>query len=122
MSIPNKERGEVLVTLANRDYVLRPTFEALAHVESRLGTGIVALLRSISAGQFGVREVAAVIHAGIEAGPDKGASHVEVGRLVVDAGVMALLPMVTEFLMSAVEGQGKNRVAPAETAAAPAAQ
>lgn len=117
MTLANKERGEVVVVLAGREYVMRPTFEALAQIEGRLGVGIVSLLRSISAGQFGVRDFAAVIHAGIDAGPDRGPSYAEVGRLAAAEGLMGLLPFVTEFLMAPVEGQGKNRVAPTEMAA-----
>ena len=54
----NKARGEVTLSLGDRDWVLRPTFQALCEIESELGEGLIALVRRLAAGSVGVRDVA----------------------------------------------------------------
>jgi hypothetical protein len=106
-SVPNSLRGEVAIRLAERDYVLRPTFRALCAIETRTGQGIVALARRTAAGDLGFKEAAAIVAAGLEAAGEP-AEFDAVGRLILETGLAACLPAVAAFLAAALGGQPAN--------------
>ncbi len=97
----NKARGEVTLSLGGRDWVLRPTFQALCEIESELGEGLIALVRRLAAGSVGVRDVAVIVHAGIKAVEKKPPSYDKVGQMVIEAGIVGLLGPLGEFLGAA---------------------
>lgn len=99
----NRLRGEVAIRLGGRDYVLRPTFQALCEIETRTGRGIVALARRTAAGDVGVAETAAIVTAGLRAAGEP-ATFDTVGRLILEAGLAACVPAVTAFLTAALGG------------------
>ena len=98
----NRERGEIAVTLAGGEYVLRPTFAALAEIESRAGMGLVPLAQRFLDRQFGLNDVLAVLAPAIKAGgarpPEK------LGDAVVAAGVLNLAGPIARFLAHALGG------------------
>ena len=97
----NKARGEITLTLGGRDWVLRPTFQALCEIESELGDGLIALVRRLAQGSVGVRDVAVIVHAGIKAVEKKPPSYDKVGQMVIEAGIVGLLGPLGEFLGAA---------------------
>ena len=97
----NKARGEVTLSLGGRDWVLRPTFQALCEIESELGEGLIALVRRLAQGSVGVRDVAVIVHAGIKAVEKKPPSYDTVGQMVIEAGIVGLLGPLGEFLGAA---------------------
>jgi len=99
----NRLRGEVAIRLGGRDYVLRPTFQALCEIETRTGQGIVALARRTAAGDVGVTETAAIVTAGLRAAGEPAAFDT-VGRLILETGLAACVPAVTAFLTAALGG------------------
>ncbi len=97
----NKARGEITLSLGGRDWVLRPTFQALCEIESALGEGLIALVRRLAQGSVGVRDVAVIVHAGIKAADKKPPSYDTVGEMVIEAGIVGLLGPLGEFLGAA---------------------
>ena len=98
----NHQRGEVSVTLAGTEFTLRPTFAALAEIESRAGMGLVPLAQRFLDRQFGLSDVLAVLGPAIKAGgappPEK------LGDAVVAAGVLNLAGPIARFLAHALGG------------------
>lgn len=98
----NIQRGEVSVTLGGRDYVLRPTFAALAEIESLAGRGLVALAQRFLDRQFGLNDVLAVLGPAIKAGGAKPPE--KLGDAVAAAGVLNLAGPIARFLALALSG------------------
>lgn len=99
----NPHRGEVAVTLGDREYVMRPTFEAMAQIEEELGAGLVAIASRLHSGQYGARDVAAVLIAGIKA--ERGRMRRDtVQNAIVAQGVLAFAVPVATFLGNCLTG------------------
>lgn len=102
----NPHRGEVSLHLDGRDYTLRPSFHALAELESKTGLGIVALARKFQAGEFGIGEMAAVIWSGLSgADAQPMLSYDEVGEQIAKAGLAHFVPAAAEYLGYALGGK-----------------
>ena len=102
-AMANPHRGEVALTLGGRSFALRPTFAAIAEIETRCGQGLVALARRLTAGDIRVSDFAVIITAGLKAAGEP-ARYDKVGELVLEEGVGALAPAVGEFLRQAIAG------------------
>lgn len=46
-NVPNNERGEFLITIAGKEFVIVPTFEKIQKLESAIGMSLVKLLYSL---------------------------------------------------------------------------
>ena len=102
----NKHRGEVEVKLGGTAYTLRPTFAALAEIEDKTDARLVTLARRFAEGDVGVRDVAVVLWAGMgESAPSLD----DVGRLVVERGLDALIPPAAAFVAIAFAGSSRSR-------------
>lgn len=64
--VANRDRGEHLLTLEGRDYVLRPTFAAVQEIEATTGKGALELARKI--GSMSLAEMGIIASALIRAG------------------------------------------------------
>ena len=102
----NSQRGEVAVTLAGTSYILRPTFAALAEIESLAGRGLVALAQRFLERQFGLADVLAVLAPAIKAGGAKPPDRL--GDAVVAAGVLNLAGPIARFLAHALGGDAAS--------------
>jgi len=105
----NRYRGEVDVVFAGKTRTLRPTFQALAEIEDKTDTGIVGVARRFADNSFGVRDVAAILWAGMRAGADGHADaappdYETVCALVVDQGLAHFAPTAAEFLTRGLAG------------------
>ena len=107
----NDERGEITVTLGGVEYTLRPTFEALAEMESQSGIGVLPLARRFMTQDWGVRDLAAVLAPAITAGGGKIPDNL--GQLIIAAGPLRVAATVARFLSDALVGDAKNADAPA---------
>jgi hypothetical protein len=105
----NKHRGEVAITLAGKPYVLRPTFQAQCEIEDLTGRGMMALLDRFVRRQFGARDVAAVLYAGMKAGGESGATFEKVGEMAVEDGLVNFTTAVGDFLTNAITGGEKPK-------------
>ena len=99
----NKHRGEVEITLDGKAYVMRPTFEAMAEIEAKIGHGILWLATRASEGDIGITEVAVIIAAGLKAAGEPATADT-VGPIVFRTGLVKVLVPVGEYLTSALMG------------------
>ena len=98
----NESRGEVEVRLDGKAYTMRPTFQALADIESRTGMSIGELLQRLTEGKFGVTHVTIVIHAGLRAFDERAPSFEEVGEMIVGQGLASVIGAAAGFLAGAI--------------------
>lgn len=61
----NKQRGEEALKLLGKEYILRPTFEALCEIEDKLDISIPNLIGRFEAGNIRIRDLAVIIWAGV---------------------------------------------------------
>ncbi|QQP93565.1 gene transfer agent family protein (plasmid) [Skermanella sp. TT6] len=107
MTTPNPYRGEVVVELDGRSYVLRPSFQAMVQIEVAAGRGLVPLTRSLMSGEILVTDIVAVLQGAIDAGLPAGSKRMtrdEIGEAVFRAGVLGLVPAIVTFLTGCIAG------------------
>lgn len=102
----NKFKREVNLTLGQREYAMRPTFEAICEFEEKSGTNSFSAIQQIHKGQgISSKIVAAAFWAGIRASkdfqdnPSMAPTFGEVGRLVQERGLSTLIPIFVDFLV-----------------------
>lgn len=96
-----------MVNLDGRDYLMRPSFQAMVEIEQAAGRGLVPLARDMMAGNFTVSDIAAVIRGGVNTGlplTTPRLTQAEVGEAVFRAGVLELVPSVVTFLSGCISG------------------
>lgn len=102
----NKYRGEINATIAGKEYLLRPTFEALVEFEDKAGTTAFEALRDFANNQRApAKVITAAIWAGIRGATkpgDKSPSFSEVGAIVQKHGIVQCTTIVFEFLTNAL--------------------
>jgi hypothetical protein len=115
----NKHAGEVPVTIAGKAMVLRPNFQAQCEAEALCGFGVVTLLNRFMQKQFGIREVAAVIYAGLKHGSEQGKNitYEAVGEKIALAGITSVTGAYGRFLENAVAGGQELKQGEAEAEA-----
>ena len=103
----NPQRGDVAITLkvngADREFTMRPTFEAIAEVERATGRGLLAVARSAAAGELGLAEATAIVAAGLKAAGEP-ATREAVGPMVFETGLLNVLAPLVAFLQGAISG------------------
>ena len=104
----NKHRGEATITLGDNSYVLRPTFTALVEIEDRTGMGLIELAQTFFDQKVKVRDVVAVIFAGIKAGNNDWPDEDAVAQAVVAGGIANVIEPVGAFLADALAGGQKT--------------
>ena len=103
----NPHRGEVAISLKQpggepRDYVLRPSFQALLKIEVLAGVGAPAVLQRFTTGTYTVRELVAVIHSCLVTEGDPPTFEV-VGEMVYATGVTACGQPAADVLVKALD-------------------
>lgn len=95
----NALRGQVQMKLGDKTYVLKPTFEVLATLETELGRSIFAIITDLSNPRTSkVSDVAKVIY--IASGSTGKLS--EIGGELMSYGATSVLKDVFEFLTRAL--------------------
>lgn len=64
----NEKRGEIELKINGRDYVMRPTFEALIEIESETQKSFVKLISHIRDGDMSVTDAIKIVQIGIKGG------------------------------------------------------
>lgn len=99
----NRERGEVTVTLCDKKYTLRPTFEAMSEIEDRLDMSISELISKLQSGGVRLKYLRTIVWAGMYGfDKEKAPSEEEVGELIRTSGI-------TELLTTGIK-EGKNPI------------
>lgn len=101
----NRLRGEVALELGGEALTLRPTFAAIMEIEDRLG-GVVPLASRAAAGDFGLREVAVIVWACLNAADGGSRSLDEVGERIMGQGLASVTPAVSALLTGILRGHG----------------
>lgn len=96
--VPAAPPGAVSLHLGGREFLLRPSFAALAETEARAGCGIVPLARRFLDGNFGLGDVVAVLVPALRlaGGP------ADIDSVVIDRGVLSLAPVCARLLALAL--------------------
>lgn len=98
----NPYRDEYRLVLNKKDYVLRPTFEALAEMEGMTGIELVPLALKFQKAQVSLSTLKAVIMAGL-----KGAGQPvpdDLGALILKAGLANIILEIGQWLVSVFDG------------------
>ena len=99
----NTQRGEIDITLGGKDYVLRPSFDAIAKIEARLGKGIYGLCtRWICSSDIGMGEAAVIVEECIKAYGDLPPDNI--GQLIRVQGFSKLVTPLMKLLGNAIRG------------------
>jgi hypothetical protein len=111
----NPHRGEIAVTLGGVKFVLRPDFEAVAAIDTQLGSVMLLTRRAIAQpASLSLAELAVVVTEGIKAhgratgGVNAHAGLETVKRMIFDAGIPTVMEPVCRFLAAAVTGGAKE--------------
>lgn len=100
----NKQRGEVEIRLGGETLVLRPTFHALCEIESKAGAGLITIAKKLRNSEAGLKEITAIIWAGMKGADINKYSFEQAGEEVVREGLTVLMPIAAEFLAAALSG------------------
>ncbi len=111
----NEHRGEVAIDLNGHRFVLLPTFEAVAAIESQIGPVMALARRGMgNPSSLELRELAVVITEGMRAWgklhKDTGSANAgvdKVQRMIFDAGIPTAVMPVMRFLEQAITGGAK---------------
>lgn len=119
----NPHRGEIEIALVTPDgderkFVMRPSFQALAEIESMAGVGIVPLARRFMARQWSITDATAVITAGLKAAGEP-AKYEKVGEMVFRTGLSNIAKPINDFLEASLSGGEKPRARKSGEAEAP---
>lgn len=99
----NPQRGDVKIMLAGQEYIMRPSFEAVASIEGRLDIGILGVANRYRDRTIGYRDAEAVISAGIAAVPQqKGPTNLK--EAIRQEGLAVLLDPISTFVGYALTG------------------
>lgn len=98
----NNHMGEITLKLDGVDYVLRPTFEAMAQIENQTGQGVLLLTNKLIAGSARLTDIAIIIAEGIKASDNKIPN--DFYDKIMKTGYVALIDQVSVFLSKAVTG------------------
>lgn len=109
----NAQRGEVTLSLDGKDYVLRPSFEAILEIETETGKGLIAIVRDALQQRLTIAETGTITAALMRAwGREvddlgaKNASGEKVARLIFecDNGAAAVQAALAQLLTIAAGG------------------
>lgn len=97
----NPWRGEIELELQGRQFVLRPSFQAISQLEQTLGCGILCLVRRMQSGDVRLGDIVAIIEAGI-CGSGGSIDREWLGETVLRHGLTKVMPDIVRFLQAAL--------------------
>ncbi len=109
----NATRGEVVVTLEGREYILRPSYEAICAFEADTGLGLLALLQQAEAMDMTIQKAAAICTRCIQAWGKsisdpmlEGVNVQKIAQLIMesDAGLLGIVIRLRLLLTAAATG------------------
>jgi hypothetical protein len=88
--VANEARGEREFEAYGKRYILKFSAKALAELESALGLPILAMADKFTAGRAGIRELRALLWAGLVEG-QPGLTLADAGRLIDEVGIREVI-------------------------------
>lgn len=120
----NKLRGEVEIELAGAQWTLRPTFEALSNIESKLNKSIPEIIREQRQGSIKFTTAAVIVWEGLcganggrppmsKARSGKSLRYEDVGEMIVSEGLTTVISQdgMILFLLHGLAGDQKMQKA-----------
>lgn len=104
----NKYRGEVTLKLQDKEYILAPTYTAIAEIEDQLDLSITKLISQLATNPK-IKTVATIIYAGIQAYNETEVTVPQIGQMLVAEGYLDVLNRsgdpIINFLMICLTGK-----------------
>lgn len=114
--MPNPHRGEVAITIGDKEYVMRPTFEALVNMETRTGKSALTLSRELIESSILISEIAVILHEGIKAGENQDVpTYQKIAEDIMNVGIAEHNKCALDFMSSALMGRNRVKNLPNET-------
>lgn len=104
--IPNKQRNEVVIKLAGREFLCRPTIEFMTKVEDICDLPIAVICDQLRTAQLRLKHAVAIIKLGIECA-DQPLNEDELNAAVEEAGSILTLTEVVPLVLNAFGGADK---------------
>jgi hypothetical protein len=92
----NEYKAEVDIIIKGKNYVMRPTFNALCEIEKSLGKSIITLLIKFDERGIMLKELLFIIRAGLKAAQQKIPKDLE--QSLYTQGYATILPIICQFL------------------------
>lgn len=109
MSVANKERGEVLITLDGVEYKLCPYWEIVYEIDESLPDGLYSMMYDMTMkNKMKLHDVATVIYICLK-GEEKAPKLREICEIILDEGVTKFMNPMTTFMQNALGGS-ENQV------------
>lgn len=99
----NQMKGEVLVQLDGKDYILRPTFDAVCKIEGILDIGVQGMLKLMMEQNMSLKMIEAILYCGLEAGENK-VPRDELRSKLMMGGTASFIPVCIQFMTNALTG------------------
>lgn len=88
----NTERDEVTIFLGGKEYIMRPTWEALCDLEDRTHLYITEIMQQLFEGKLSIKVMGIIVWAGIRGSmEDKAPTLKEVGNMMVEDGLFKVI-------------------------------
>jgi len=100
MLVSNKYRGEFVITI-DKEYLLRPTFNAICEIESKANCGLFELIQRFKNKEFKTVDILAVIWGGL-VGANSDITFAELTEKIIEQGIVEFVKPATEFLILAI--------------------
>jgi len=108
MTLPNKQRNELTVTLGDKSYLVKPTFNFIAQIEDYFDAPLTEIVLSkLQSGRIKIAEIATIIAAGIEGAGGK-ADHEEIREAIADVGTLVAIDAIAQLLTNSFSGPKLN--------------
>ena len=101
MTVPNKMRGEVEITLGKKTFVMAPTFATIAAIEGRFG-GVLKLMTQFAANDWSITALVGIIQTALD-GQRREIRPTEIADAVMERPVEYVQPVV-DLLTNALTG------------------
>ena len=107
----NAHRGEFPIQLDGTEYTLRADYEAVAAIDSQLGSVMDVCLRLVRDGSLSFREMSVIVCEGIKAHGratgnvmQQSANPKRCGEMIFASGMATCVRPVADFLMASLNG------------------
>lgn len=111
--------GEINLSIGDREFTLKPSFNGLAEIESRADCGILKIAADISTGNIRLRHIVAIVYGGIVGATPKGTrpeiSFDELGDLLVKNNYIVLVPKIVSWFGEAIKGDPEQSTSQKKT-------
>ena len=99
----NKNRGEIGITLGTKQYIMRPSFQALCSIEGEVEKSMVDMLLNLENNKLKLTEIESIVRNGIAAYEKNPPIESEnIGSLICASGIINIMPKIIAFLELAV--------------------